>query len=115
MPRSSIAQNHRPKSSVSHRLADGHAVTGSSAKKSVIHAEQLLGPAVRNTKTSHHLVADQERSVLPRKLAQRLQKLPARNHDPHIADDRLEDHAGNARAMFGERFPQTANVVVLKN
>src|SRR3990172_642574 len=47
--------------------------------------------------------------------AQRSEELRRWYHDAHVADDRLEDRAGDSPAVLGERARQASRVVVSKN
>ena len=53
--------------------------------------EDLLRPAVRQAKPSHHLVEYQQRPVLFRQPPGRGEEIARRDDEPHVADDRLEN------------------------
>ena len=65
-------------------------------------AQQRLRPAVGHAEAGHHFVEDQQRAVLVGHLPQRLAELGRRRDAAHVADDRLDDHAGDLRAVLGK-------------
>ena len=77
-----------------------------STVRSGVSPKQLLRPAVGQAEAGHHLVVDQQRAVLLRQPAQFRAELGRRRDQAHVADDRLEDDAGDLVALRLERFAQ---------
>jgi len=56
---------------------------------------KLLHAASRDAEAGNHLVEDEQRAEAARKLAQCLEETGFRQHDAHVADDRLDDDRGD--------------------
>mmetsp|Transcript_7109 Transcript_7109/g.20580 ORF Transcript_7109/g.20580 Transcript_7109/m.20580 type:complete len:218 (-) Transcript_7109:519-1172(-) len=86
-------------------LAHGRHVRG--------YTEVLLGAAVCDAESSHHLVEDQESTVLGGELTQALEELLGGRDKARVANHRLKDHGG--ALMLLEEGLYAVQVVVLGN
>ena len=59
------------------------------------HAVERLCAARMNPEPGHHLVEDEERAVRSGQCAQPFEEPRLREDEPHVPDDRLEDHGGD--------------------
>ena len=71
-----------------------------------------LRAAQRDAEAGHHLVEDQQRTVLRAQLAQALHERDAGAHEIHVAGDRFDHHRRQLVAMFREAGLQRLDVVI---
>jgi hypothetical protein len=64
--------------------------------------EQRLGPAPGETETRHDFIEDQQRAMGVAMSAKRFEKTWLRRNQSHVAHNRLDDDAGDSRAMLFE-------------
>ena len=67
--------------------------------RSGVDAEPFGGAAARQAESRDHLIEDQQRAVLARQLAQRVEELAPLRQQAVIGRHRLDDDRGNARAF----------------
>ena len=86
---------------------DGQAAADNLAEGREVGRDVLALPntAGSHPKSGHHLIKDQNAAVALGCLAQCRQKSGQRQHEPHVADVRLDDHGRNFLAMLFKRRP----------
>ena len=94
--------------------ADRHAAADDLAERAQVRrdAVALLRAAERDAEAGHHFVEDQQRAVLRAQLAQVLQVAVARQDAVGVADDRLDDQAGDLAADVVEQLRRGIEIVV---
>ena len=75
-------------------------------------AEQLLRATPGEPEPGHHLVEDEQRTVLAAQLAEPVEEAGAGDEDAHVPHHRLDDDRGDVLAPPGEERPRGCEVVV---
>ena len=74
-------------------------------------AVAALNAPAADPETGHHLIEDQQRAVGLRQLAQAGEEAWLRQHQAHVADDRLDDHRGDLAGVGRERGRDGGQIV----
>ena len=76
--------------------------------------KKLLSAAIGETEARHHFVENQQGAVFFGLLAKRGQEAALRANEPHVARDRLHNHAGDLVPFFLKRLFQGGCVLKLR-
>ena len=78
-------------------------------------AEQFLRAAECEPEARHHLVAHKQPTVAAGQPADRVEKLPGRPHEAHVAHHRLHEHGRDFAATLPEEILELLRLVVLQH
>src|SRR5581483_9448366 len=94
--------------------ADGQSAANDFSQRREVRAdaEQLLRAAQGEAEAGHYFIEDEQGAVMRGDLAQELQVAGPGRHASHVADNRLDDHAGDLPGKSGEGPLDRGAVVV---
>ncbi len=72
---------------------------------------QLLRASPRQPKASHHFVTDEQGSMLAAQCGEPVQKLASGNQNAHVADDGLDDRAGQLFAVVRKNLLRCGQII----